>query len=65
MKDKLINDSKFPLMVGFSAFLIALCAAFFSVYGIGSLFAGAAISAMIMPLSVLNSSAKSLTAPKK
>lgn len=48
MKDKLISNNKFPYFVGFTALLIALCAAFFSVYGIGSLFAGAAFSAMIM-----------------
>ncbi len=48
MKDKLITKSTFPYIIGFTALLIALCAAFFSVYGIGNLFAGAAISAMIM-----------------
>lgn len=48
MKDKLITKKHFPMFLGFTALLIALCAAFFSVYGIGSLFAGAAISAMIM-----------------
>lgn len=48
MKDLLITNKRFPLFLGFTALLIALCAAFFSVYGIGSLFAGAAISAMIM-----------------
>jgi len=48
MKDLIITNKRFPLFLGFTALLIALCAAFFSVYGIGSLFAGAAISAMIM-----------------
>lgn len=48
MKDKLITKKHFPTFLGFTALLIALCAAFFSVYGIGSLFAGATISAMIM-----------------
>jgi hypothetical protein len=48
MKDKLITKKHFPMFLGSTALLIALCAAFFSVYGIGSLFAGAAISAMIM-----------------
>lgn len=48
MKDKLFPKSKFPWILGSSAFLIALCAAFFSVYGIATLFAGASISAMVM-----------------
>lgn len=48
MKDLIITNKQFPLFLGFTALLIALCAAFFSVYGIGSLFAGASISAMIM-----------------
>lgn len=48
MKDLIITNKRFPLFLGLTALLIALCAAFFSVYGIGSLFAGAAISAMIM-----------------
>lgn len=48
MKDSIITNKRFPLFLGFTALLIALCAAFFSVYGIGSLFAGAAVSAMIM-----------------
>jgi hypothetical protein len=48
MKDKIINNTTFPYFLGFSALLIALCAAIFSVYGIGSLFAGASVSAMIM-----------------
>jgi hypothetical protein len=52
MKDKLLPKTKFPLILGFSALLIALCAAFFSVYGISTLFAGAAISAMIMASSL-------------
>jgi len=48
MKDKLIPKSKFPLVLGITALMIALCAAAFSVYGISTLFAGAAISAMVM-----------------
>lgn len=52
MKDKLIPKSKFPFILGSSALLIALCAAAFSVYGISTLFAGAAISAMIMASSL-------------
>ena len=51
MKDKL-SKSKFPLMLGGSALFIALCAAFFSVYGIATLFAGASISAIIMASSL-------------
>lgn len=41
MKDKLLPESKFPVILGMSALTIALCAAFFSVYGIATLFAGA------------------------
>lgn len=52
MKDKLISKSKFPLILGSTALLIALCAAAFSVYGISTLFAGAAISSMIMATSL-------------
>jgi len=37
MKDKFISKSRFPIVLGSSALLIALCAAAFSVYGIGSL----------------------------
>jgi len=48
MKDKIITNKTFPHFLGFTALLIAICAAIFSVYGIGNLFAGAAISAMIM-----------------
>jgi hypothetical protein len=48
MKDKLLPKSKFPWLLGASALFIALCAACFSVYGIASLFAGAAISVIIM-----------------
>lgn len=48
MKDKLLHNSHFHIIVGFTALLIAGCAAFFSVYGIGTLFAGAMTSAMIM-----------------
>jgi hypothetical protein len=52
MKNKLLPQSKFPLILGVSALLIALCAAFFSVYGIATLFAGASISVMIMASSL-------------
>lgn len=52
MKDKLISKSKFPFVLGSSALLIALCAAAFSVYGISTLFAGAAVSAMVMASSL-------------
>ena len=52
MKDMLLPKSKFPYILGFSALLIALCAAFFSVYGIATLFAGASISAMVMASSL-------------
>jgi len=52
MKDKLFSKSKFPWILGGSALLVALCAAFFSVYGIATLFAGASISAMIMASSL-------------
>lgn len=52
MKDKLLTKSKFPWMLGLSALLIASCAAFFSVYGIATLFAGATISAMVMASSL-------------
>jgi hypothetical protein len=52
MKDMLLPKSKFPHILGFSALLIALCAAFFSVYGIATLFAGASISAMVMASSL-------------
>ncbi len=45
-------NTKFPYFLGLTALLIALCAAVFSVYGIGSLFAGASISAMIMASSL-------------
>lgn len=38
----------FKTLVSFSALAIAMCAALFSVTGIGTLFAGAAISAMVM-----------------
>jgi hypothetical protein len=52
MKDKLIPQSKFHYFLGFTALLIALCAAVFSVYGIGTLFAGASISVMVMASSL-------------
>lgn len=43
---------KFTWILGFSALFVALCAAFFSVYGIATLFAGASFSAMIMASSL-------------
>lgn len=43
--DKIFN---FKTLVSFSALAIAGCAALFSVTGIGTLFAGAAVSAMVM-----------------
>lgn len=52
MKDKLIPKSKFPWLLGFSALFIAGCAAFFSVYGISTLFAGAFLSTVIMASSL-------------
>lgn len=48
MKDKLIPKSKFHWILGFTALLIALCAACFSVYGISTLFAGAATAVIVM-----------------
>ena len=36
------------VLVGFSALIIAGCAAYFSVTGLGVLFAGASISVMVM-----------------
>lgn len=44
--------SKFPWLLGFSALFIAMCAAFFSVYGISTLFAGAFLSTVIMSSSL-------------
>jgi hypothetical protein len=52
MKDKLLPKSKFPIILGLTALLIALCAGCFSVYGISTLFAGASISAMVMASSL-------------
>jgi len=52
MKDKNLLKSKFSWILGCSALFIALCAAFFSVYGISTLFAGAFISAVIMASSL-------------
>jgi len=47
MHDKLFNK-KFSFVLGLTALSVALCAAAFSVYGIGTLFIGVTISAMIM-----------------
>jgi len=44
--------NKFQLLVGSSAFFIAGCAAFFSVFGIGKLFSGAFIAVVIMASSL-------------
>ena len=52
MKDKIFSKSNFPWILGFTALLIALCAAAFSVYGIATLFAGASVSVMIMASSL-------------
>ena len=52
MKDSLFSKSKFPWVLGVSALFIALCAAFFSVYGISTLFAGAFISTVVMASSL-------------
>lgn len=43
---------KFSAILGISAFMVAICAAFFSVYGIATLFAGASFSAMVMASSL-------------
>jgi hypothetical protein len=52
MKDKLFSKSKFHWILGTSALFIAMCAAFFSVYGISILFSGAFISTVIMASSL-------------
>lgn len=46
------NLFNFNLLLGFSALFIAGCAAFFSIWGIGLLFSGASIAAMIMASSL-------------
>ena len=43
-----MNNKTFPYMVAVSAFLVAFNAAFFSVYGLSKLFAGAATSVIFM-----------------
>jgi hypothetical protein len=43
---------KFKLLVAFSAFLVAGCAAFFSVFGLSQLFAGASLAVIIMASSL-------------
>jgi hypothetical protein len=43
-----MKKSKFPYLLGFSAFATAAIAAYFSVTGLGKLFAGSAISIMVM-----------------
>lgn len=52
MKDKLFTKKSFPIILGITALLIAMCAAFFSVYGISTLFAGAFLSVVIMASSL-------------
>jgi len=46
------NLFNFNLLLGFSALFIAGCAAFFSIWGIGLLFSGASIAAMVMTSSL-------------
>jgi len=46
------NILNFNLLLGFSALFIAGCAAFFSIWGIGLLFSGASIAAMVMASSL-------------
>ena len=46
------NLFNFNLLLGFSALFIAGCAAFFSIWGIGLLFSGASIAAMVMASSL-------------
>lgn len=46
------NIFNFNLLLGFSALFIAGCAAFFSIWGIGLLFSGASIAAMVMASSL-------------
>lgn len=46
------NFFNFNNLLGLSALFIAGCAAFFSIWGIGVLFSGASISAMVMTLSL-------------
>jgi flagellar motility protein MotE (MotC chaperone) len=48
MKDKLLPNTHFPLIVGLTALLIAFCAVGFSVYGIATLFAGALLYVAFM-----------------
>ena len=43
-----MNNKTFPYIVATSAFLVAFNAAFFSVYGLSKLFAGAATSVIFM-----------------
>jgi len=43
-----MNKNWLKILVGFSAIIVAGCAAYFSVTGLGVLFAGAAISVMVM-----------------
>ena len=46
------NLWNFNVLLGFSALFVAGCAAFFSIWGIGLLFSGAAISSMVMASSL-------------
>ena len=42
------NDQLFPKILGSTALIIAMVAATFSIFGIGTLFSGAATSVIIM-----------------
>jgi hypothetical protein len=52
MKDKLVSKTHFPLIVGVTSMLIALCAAAFSIWGVALLFQGAMLSVAIMASSL-------------
>lgn len=52
MMNSFLTNKTFPIIIGITALIIALCSAFFSVYGIGNLFAGASIAAMVMASSL-------------
>ena len=52
MNEKVISMNWLKILVGLSAIIIAGCAAYFSVTGLGVLFAGASISVMVMASSL-------------
>jgi hypothetical protein len=53
MKDRILDKLiRFDILLGITAFVIALVAAFFSVYGISTLFAGAFLATAIMASSL-------------